>query len=160
VRDLHPGTGTGVGDDRRIVWQGRLYFYGSDGGEDAGNGELWRTDGTEAGTELVADLRPVGGSAPSSFAAGPDFLYFTAADATGERHPHFTDGTAAGTGRAPIAGAQFDPGADQLVRLGDRILLVANDWNSYGRELWAIVPPLFADDFESGATGAWSSTVP
>ena len=124
VRDLFPGTGSGGNDARRIAWQGELYFLGNDGGDDYGNNELWRSDGTEAGTVLVRDIRPVAGSAPGEFAAGPDLLFFVANDGSGEVHTWLTDGTAAGTKKAenPAVVTAAGAGPNGLVRLGDRIL--------------------------------------
>ena len=160
VRDLFPGTGTGSNDARRIAWQGELYFKGHDGGADLGDNELWKSDGSETGAVLVRDIRPTSGSGPGEFAAGPDLLFFVANDGGGEVHPWLTDGTAAGTKKAEIPGVAFDPGPSELVRLGDRILFSANDWSVYGRELWAIDHPFFADGFDLGTTTAWSAIVP
>ncbi|GAB3507879.1 hypothetical protein GCM10027442_13500 [Emticicia fontis] len=46
--------------------------------------ELWKTNGTSAGTTLVADLMPgIQGSSPANFASvGTNILYFTANDGT------------------------------------------------------------------------------
>ena len=105
------------------------------------------------GAVLVRDIRPTSGSGPGQFAAGPDLLFFVANDGGGEVHPWLTDGTAAGTKKAEIPGVAFDPGPQpKLVRLGDRILFSANDWSVYGRELWAIDHPFFADGFDLGTT--------
>ena len=75
---------------------GFTYF----GAWDEQNGyELWRTDGTEAGTQLVIDLLPgpVNGL-PMDFVAVGSTLYFTATDGTGFALWR-TDGTATGTVR-------------------------------------------------------------
>ncbi|HEV2295453.1 MAG TPA: SdrD B-like domain-containing protein [Tepidisphaeraceae bacterium] len=64
--------------------------------------ELWRTDGTAAGTHMVADLvRGPRGSDPKEFVALGDHAYFFADDALWR-----TDGTAGGTSRL-----QLDPDA-------------------------------------------------
>lgn len=73
---------------------GYSYF----GGWDEQHGyELWRTDGTEAGTELVIDLLPgpVSGL-PMDFVTVGSALYFTATDGTGFAL-WTTDGTRTGT---------------------------------------------------------------
>jgi ELWxxDGT repeat protein len=75
-----------------VAFKGRVFFPGKD---DAHGGELWVTDGTDAGTMLFADLTP--GSAPS--AARPvvvheEKLYFLTSGASGF---WVTDGTVAGT---------------------------------------------------------------
>src|SRR5262245_13320201 len=56
VKDINPGAPSGFHstDSFRIVRNGVLYFTARDG-----NGvELWRTDGTPAGTSLVKDINP------------------------------------------------------------------------------------------------------
>jgi ELWxxDGT repeat protein len=60
--------------------------------------ELWRTDGTVAGTLPVMDLRPgVSPSVPRLLTPVGDALYFTADDGVHGRELWKTDGTAAGT---------------------------------------------------------------
>ncbi len=59
--------------------------------------EPWVTDGTEAGTMPLGDLRPGGSSSPSSFIRFGDFVFFTASTAETGRELWRTDGTAAGT---------------------------------------------------------------
>jgi ELWxxDGT repeat protein len=57
--------------------------------------ELWTTDGTEAGTELVIDLRPgPAGSAPQNLHYQHGGVYFTADDGEQGRELWFTGGTA------------------------------------------------------------------
>lgn len=75
--------------------QGVLYFSGIT----ASNGpELWRTDGTEAGTKLVRDINP--GAADSrlnSIISRNDVLLFTATDGVNGAELWRSDGTEAGT---------------------------------------------------------------
>jgi ELWxxDGT repeat protein len=60
--------------------------------------ELWRTDGTSAGTILVRDINPgLNGSSPADFIVCNGVLYFTADDGTHGREVWRTDGTALGT---------------------------------------------------------------
>ena len=73
---------------------GTLFFSGSDG--QSGN-ELWKTDGTAAGTQLVKDIIPgVGGSGKSDFMNVNGTLYFVTADNV-DWGLWKSDGTAAGT---------------------------------------------------------------
>jgi len=105
VHDIRPGSESGVpGSD----WQApvailgtRAYFAADDGV--AGN-ELWRSDGTAAGTQLVADLVPGAGHAyPGGLTAWNGFLFFTTQPEPvpgGEVTPFWrSDGSAAGTVR-------------------------------------------------------------
>jgi ELWxxDGT repeat protein len=72
-----------------------LYFTANDGVHGL---ELWRSDGTAAGTAMVADLRPgVASSSPSSYVTLGGTAYFTAVDGSGDGLLYKTDGTAAGT---------------------------------------------------------------
>lgn len=72
-----------------------LYFQAQEG---ANGQELWRTDGTEAGTVLVADLEPgAANSAPVPMFAKGGLLYFSAVEGQSARYLYVTDGSAAGT---------------------------------------------------------------
>lgn len=73
-----------------------VYFAGSSDGSDI---ELWRTDGTVAGTYLVKDINPSGGSYPYGFTALGGLTYFAADDGSSGVEPWVTDGTEAGTRR-------------------------------------------------------------
>ena len=60
--------------------------------------ELWKTDGTEAGTVLVKDIRGGrGGSDPTRLTNVGGTLFFVASDATSRAKLWASDGTAAGT---------------------------------------------------------------
>lgn len=75
-------------------YKGFLYFAG----EGIGGTELWRTDGTEAGTVLVKDIYAgAASSSPNSFYIYNDDLYFVANGAELGAELWKTNGTAAGT---------------------------------------------------------------
>lgn len=60
--------------------------------------ELWRTDGTAAGTGLFADLNPAGQSSPNNFGVGIGLFFFEADPGDGGgKEPWVTDGTVGGT---------------------------------------------------------------
>jgi ELWxxDGT repeat protein len=64
----------------------------------ATSGELWRTDGTMAGTTRAVDIIPgPEGAFPSSLVSAGNTLFFAASDATGGSELWRSDGTAAGT---------------------------------------------------------------
>src|SRR5829696_8763223 len=72
-----------------------LFFTANDGT----NGmELWKSDGTAAGTAVVKDIVPgSGGSVPSNLTNVGGTLFFTASDGTAGTELWTSDGTAAGT---------------------------------------------------------------
>ena len=76
---------------------GILYFAAAvNGGDDLK--ELWRSDGTAAGTSQVIDLYPgTYGSSPSFLTDFNNKLYFVAYDPVNGEEVHVSDGTAAGT---------------------------------------------------------------
>jgi ELWxxDGT repeat protein len=80
LKDIQPGAAsgllntTGTSDVARF---GEVLVFAADNGTDGT--ELWRTDGTEAGTYQVAALQPSGsGGSPASFAMMGDRIYFSA----------------------------------------------------------------------------------
>lgn len=93
VRDIWAGGESSA--PKELAWMnGHMYFAGDS--ESTGI-ELWRTDGTEAGTILVADLNPIEGSNPSWLSAGGGKVFFRANDGTSGDEVWVTDGTTAGT---------------------------------------------------------------
>jgi len=89
-----------------IVWEhnGYIYFTAVDystvpnGNTPTNNYELWRSDGTAAGTSIVKDIYPgTTGSDPQDFHEINGTLYFTATSPTSGRELWKTDGTTAGT---------------------------------------------------------------
>jgi ELWxxDGT repeat protein len=75
-----------------------LYFRAAgDGSSPDFNIELWKSDGTEAGTELVKDIRPEVSSSPLYFTASNGTLFFTAEDGIHGTELWRSDGTKEGT---------------------------------------------------------------
>lgn len=146
VRDLYAGVATErdrAGEPNSayphdlVAFDGALYFTATDGQSGA---ELWTSDGTAAGTRLVADLLP--GSPPygpvalDNLTAGRTRLYFTATSEEGAPQLWATDGTRAGTRLL----ADFGTGIvtwsiTDLVTMGDRLYFSAGTAAS-GQELW------------------------
>jgi ELWxxDGT repeat protein len=101
LKDIAPGTEDGFWGEL-TVFKGKAYFKGKD---PAHGTELWVTDGTEAGTQLVLDIDPGpvrspgpprGSGEPSELTSIGDQLLFAASDRRG-RELWATDGTASGT---------------------------------------------------------------
>lgn len=105
--------------------------------------ELWRTDGTPAGTRLVKDIFPGElGSAPREFMVlAPGLALFTANDGIEGREIWISDGTEAGTRLwARIAPGRGHGYPTDLVRLGNRILFIGDPGG--GVELMTVaIPP-------------------
>ncbi|HEY6553981.1 MAG TPA: ELWxxDGT repeat protein, partial [Vicinamibacteria bacterium] len=88
-------TGTTFGANPMADRNGNLFFQASDGVSGA---ELWKSDGTAAGTEQVADVFPGNvGSQPFEIAPLGNSVLFSAMGADTQRELWISDGTEAGT---------------------------------------------------------------
>lgn len=102
------------------------------------DGELWRSDGTEAGTWQVKDIDPEGGSRPEELTAVGDQLLFTAFDPSAGREIWRSDGTEAGTVRVQdLVPGSLSSYATQFTVSGSRVFFTADDTVT-GEELWAL----------------------
>jgi len=102
--------------------------------------ELWKSNGTAAGTVMVKDINPGSGSSwPCMFAEMDGVLYFAAYDATNGYELWRSDGTAAGT--AMVKDINPTGNSEPLwitavsSTAGDYLLFSADDGVN-GRELW------------------------
>ena len=114
-------------------------FYDSTHGD-----ELWKSDGSRAGTVLVKDVFPgsapfgPNSSMPQGLTAVNGLLYFVADDGIHGREVWQRNGTAAGTvlvqdvAPGPASGADW---SFEAVGLGNTVLFTAND-GTHGVELW------------------------
>lgn len=97
VKDINEGpedSGYGIEDHRYIIFDNQLYFLAFDG---ISGYEIWKTDGTEAGTVPVTDINPTGSCNCQYFIALNDHFYFVADDGTSGRELWKSDGTTEGT---------------------------------------------------------------
>ena len=84
-------------DPAHISYHNLLYLAATDS---AHGTELFKTDGTSAGTSLVADVNPGSASStPADMIGLNDRIVFDALDASGQRQVYCTDGTASNTVR-------------------------------------------------------------
>jgi ELWxxDGT repeat protein len=151
--DLYPGEDkygliNGSSPSNLVEFNDKLYFTANDGE----NGyELFVSDGTAEGTQLLVDLYPgennygfSNGSYPSSLVEFDDKLYFTANDGESGGELFVTDGTAEGTQLV----ADLRPGANQygysygsspyeLTVVGDELFFSANNGET-GTELFKL----------------------
>lgn len=124
-------------DDALLVLGDELYFVGSDRSHGL---ELWRTDGTSAGTHMVADVNPgAGSSRPAEFVVVGDTLSFSAVDGQHDRELWRTDGTEVGTMLVadlnPLGNGIGEPGFTQTAVVGGILYFEGNDGVT-GYELW------------------------
>ena len=133
--------------DNFIEFNDKLYFTADDGE----NGyELWVSDGTTSGTQLLLDINPGisnYGYAKSSYASNfiefDDKLFFTANDGENGHELWVSDGTTSGTQllldiNPGMSNYGSYPGGSSLsdfIEFDDKLFFTA-DYGENGRELW------------------------
>ena len=141
LSDINPGAGSSgyyswlpVEAHKSGDW---VYFYADNG---INGTELWKTDGTQSGTQMVKDINP--GTNPSinmfdiqSFATVGSTVFFTASDGTNGRELWKTDGTESGTSMVKdIRSGSLPSDPIHLFPFGDEVLFWANSGEGY--RLW------------------------
>jgi len=142
LKDILVGSGSsftappGVEPSGFLEAGGALFFVADNG---INGKELWRTDGTLSGTQMVKDIFP----GPNSSSAFPHKLvevagivYFAANDGTSGTELWRSDGSEAGTFLVKdIFPGSASSNPRELVKLGNAILFNAEDGTT-SQELW------------------------
>lgn len=141
VKDIHPGPETSeisTTPYHLTAVGSTLFFTAHDG---VHGRELWKSDGTAAGTVLVKDIS----SSTDSYAPSPHRLtavggrlFFTADDGTQGPELWKSDGTAAGTVLVKDihpGGDVYDEAPHELTEFGGNLYFSADD-GTHGEELW------------------------
>jgi ELWxxDGT repeat protein len=125
---------------------GTVYFRANDG---SSGYELWKSDGTGAGTVRVKDiLRGSGTSSPSDLTNVGGTLYFTADDGSSGFELWKSDGTETGTVLVEdLTGDSLSAGPRSITLVDDRLLIVA-DSDIFGREIWSGTLGSLQGDFD------------
>lgn len=139
VKDIDPNATSPSSGTHNLVQSGGLVYFQADDG--IHGMELWRSDGTAAGTALVKDIQPVPGQGAqilylTAYAGG---VVFAANDGTHGSELWKSDGTPGGT--AMVADILPGPGdsmgfVSAIGVLGSKIFFGANDGVT-GMELWS-----------------------
>lgn len=135
VKDIYPGSQGGPANSSSPsefkVVENTLYFKANNG---TNGSELWKTDGTEAGTVLVKDVRPGEDFGnPIYLTAVGSSLYFGAYHGSTLTELWKSDGTEAGT--VLVKGDRLNGGLVNIMACGDTLYFTLGD-SATGVELW------------------------
>jgi ELWxxDGT repeat protein len=133
VKDVFAGTGSGFSFATSTAFKNvnsTLFFAANDGVHGT---ELWKSDGTEAGTMMVKDIRAGSSSAEFySFTAIGNNLYFISNDGLNGQELWISDGTETGT-HAVKHGLST---SGSPVLLNDEVFFISVNFNLSRMELW------------------------
>jgi ELWxxDGT repeat protein len=142
VKDINPTkvpvVGSGLPNGLTNL-NGTLLFAANDGADGV---ELWKSNGTEAGTELVKDINPGPASSdPTQLTVVNGTLFFVANDGANGVELWKSDGTEAGTVIVLDINPAGDSSPSGLTNVGGILFFAAqDDGTTFGRELWKSDP--------------------
>ncbi len=135
LKDIHPTFGSSPAN--YVEFNGNTYFTANDG---ATGNELWITDGTELGTQLLKDINTgVNSSNPTSLKGAASTLYFFANDGIAGNEIWSSDGTTLGTnGLSNLnPGGSGQPLSTTLTEYEGKVYFQGQGPSSSGKELYA-----------------------
>jgi ELWxxDGT repeat protein len=138
VKDINPGTDSSVPGDmtlpQPVNLNGMLFFIANDGTHGL---ELWKSDGSEGGTQLIKDLTPgAANSTITSLVTLGNSVFFAFDDGVHGRELWKTDGTDVGTQMVKdISPGSAGPGPVGMYQYNGMLLFSADD-GVHGTELW------------------------
>jgi ELWxxDGT repeat protein len=140
---------------------GTLFFQANDGTHGV---ELWRSDGTPAGTQIVKDINPGSNSSyPGNLMIVRGTLFFLANDGTHGIELWRSDGTAGGTQLVQ----DIDPGSggsnpNTFTTVGGTLFFSADD-GTHGSELWCsngtAAGTQIVKDINPGSSGSYPASL-
>lgn len=131
---------------------GKLFFFAKDVSQSSTDMELWVSNGTTAGTQMVKNINPSGGAIDdaSDLVALGAYVYFVADDGGGSQLWR-SDGTSLGTIKL-TSGNVIDP--QNLTACNGSLFFSLNS-GTYGRELWktngTVAGTALVNDFQPGS---------
>jgi len=131
LKDIKPGSGQSNPGFLTNI-NGILFFSASDG---INGDELWKSDGTEAGSVIVKDINPAGHSHPVVLTNVNDTLFFRANDGTNGWELWKSDGTETGTVMVKDIFPDDYSNPDHLTDVNGTLFFRAEDGTN-GYELW------------------------
>jgi len=136
IKDINAGADSSLeyGKTYATVLNNEIYFSAFTAAE---GWELWKTNGTEAGTVLVKNINPGSvDSNPTELVTFGNYVYFSADDGTNGIELWRTDGTSGGTVLVKNINSGIANGNPLgLTASGDYLYFSADD-GSHGAELW------------------------
>jgi trimeric autotransporter adhesin len=136
LRDINNGASTSGSFPSNLTALGGFVYYSAFDG--VTGTELWRSDGTVAGTTQVKDINPGdGSSSPTFFTLVGSYIYFRADDGENGSELWRTDGTNAGT----VMVADINPGINSsspnmFTFINSTTLYFTANNGTNGNELW------------------------
>jgi ELWxxDGT repeat protein len=163
IKDIKPGSGGSFlsGNQGQFTFLDGILFFRADDG--ISGHELWRSDGSEAGTYLVKDINPgPTGSNPNQFIKLSSTYYFFANNGTNGFELWKTDGTGAGTSLVIDINPGTGSSINSLMTLYNGELYFFATNGTSGIEFWktngTAVGTVLVKDINPGTNGSYPPT--